>query len=210
MENGRCRVHGGATPHGADSPHARHLRYSAYLPPQLLERAIEALRDPELLSLEPNIAVLDARIGQLFEQMGAERAQLEEQWEAVQAAYRALQQAEARGGEEQRLAALRGLLQALEQPRRAPGAAALWAQVLQLKDQRRKMQIAEVQRLAKAQGVVTVEQAMGLLTALAEIVLARIPSGPIPDGAKVRREITGDVRQLQSRGALPIGLLGAG
>lgn len=67
MENGRCRIHGGATPSGIALPQFRTGRYSKALPGGLRERYEQALGDEELLSLRDEVALLDARIAETLD-----------------------------------------------------------------------------------------------------------------------------------------------
>lgn len=63
----RCRMHGGAVPRGAALPQTIHGRYSKSLPTRLRERFDASERDPELLNLRQEIALIDSRTGQLLE-----------------------------------------------------------------------------------------------------------------------------------------------
>lgn len=67
MANGRCKIHGGKTPTGIAAPNYQHGRYSDYLPSKLGERYARAYSDPLLLSLRPEIALLDTRIAGVLE-----------------------------------------------------------------------------------------------------------------------------------------------
>jgi hypothetical protein len=62
----RCHVHGGATPRGLSSPHFKHGRYSTALPERLAATYEAALRDPELLDLRDEIALIDVRTTEMF------------------------------------------------------------------------------------------------------------------------------------------------
>lgn len=68
--NGRCRVHGGATPSGPASPHFKTGRYSriGLLPANLASHyaRTSAQLDQELLALVDEIALIDARIGEML------------------------------------------------------------------------------------------------------------------------------------------------
>ena len=57
MRNGRCRLHGGATPRGPDSPHFKHGRYAYAFKGELLERFKRAAIDNRPLDLLPELAV---------------------------------------------------------------------------------------------------------------------------------------------------------
>lgn len=65
----RCRMHGGATPRGIASPHFKTGRYSRDLPTRLAARYAAALRDPKLLELRAEIALMDTRISDLLSQL---------------------------------------------------------------------------------------------------------------------------------------------
>ena len=57
-----CRLHGGATPRGIDSPHFKHGRYSKAMPDRLIEKYETARNDPDLITMRDDIALIDTRI----------------------------------------------------------------------------------------------------------------------------------------------------
>lgn len=57
-----CRLHGGATPRGIDSPHFKHGRYSKAMPDRLLEQYETSRRDPDLITMRDDISLIDTRI----------------------------------------------------------------------------------------------------------------------------------------------------
>jgi hypothetical protein len=66
MLNGRCRMHGGATPRGVASPHFKHGRYSKALPVRLAAVYEQARTDDDLLAVRDEAALVQARIGELL------------------------------------------------------------------------------------------------------------------------------------------------
>lgn len=64
-----CMSHGGKTPRGAASPHFKTGRYSRSLPGHLLAAYEQALSDPRLLSLRHELALTDAMIANLLQQL---------------------------------------------------------------------------------------------------------------------------------------------
>lgn len=72
MANGRCRVHGGATPKGVASPNFRHGRYSKSMPEHLASRYAEALTDSRLLELRDEISLVDVRMADLLAKLDEE------------------------------------------------------------------------------------------------------------------------------------------
>ena len=64
--SGRCRLHGGKSPRGINSPLTRSGRYSRDLPTRIAARYESALTDPELLSVRDDIALLQGSITDLM------------------------------------------------------------------------------------------------------------------------------------------------
>jgi hypothetical protein len=74
MPNGRCRLHGGATPGGIASPNFKHGRRSKYLKHlcgDLRDGFRAALTDPNLLAMNEEVALLQTRVSQLLDQLSA-------------------------------------------------------------------------------------------------------------------------------------------
>lgn len=71
MTNGRCRLHGGKTPRGFNSPNLKHGRYSKDLPTRLAAAYQDAADDPELLSVRQDIELIDAMIRASFSDLEA-------------------------------------------------------------------------------------------------------------------------------------------
>lgn len=66
-----CRTHGGASPAGGRSHHSyKHGRYSTALPDSFRRTFTEALADPLLTSLRPEIALTDAMVTERLEELG--------------------------------------------------------------------------------------------------------------------------------------------
>lgn len=59
---GRCRLHGGASLVGRNSPTWKHGRWSKYLPEALAAKFQEGLDDPELMKLRQDTALIDAAL----------------------------------------------------------------------------------------------------------------------------------------------------
>lgn len=64
--NGRCYLHNGGAKSGLESANISHGRYSKVLPVRLLAQFEASLKDPDLLDLKREIALLDARLAELF------------------------------------------------------------------------------------------------------------------------------------------------
>lgn len=57
MANGRCRLHGGKTPSGPDSPHFKHGRYADAFKGQMAERFAKLEKDPKPLDAVTDLNV---------------------------------------------------------------------------------------------------------------------------------------------------------
>src|SRR5579872_1667541 len=69
MPDGRCRMHGGKRLTGIAHPGlTAGGRFSKYRPARLADHYETARRDPELLSLRENIALLDSRLADVLQQ----------------------------------------------------------------------------------------------------------------------------------------------
>ena len=71
MENGRCRLHGGATPSGPASPNYKHGRYASVFRGHLAEKFSHAMADDKPLDLLPELAVQRSLLGQYIETVSA-------------------------------------------------------------------------------------------------------------------------------------------
>lgn len=66
----RCRLHGGNTPRGMAAGGYKHGLYSAYLPAPIRTTFQAARSDPELLNLQDDVALYNARLTELFSRLG--------------------------------------------------------------------------------------------------------------------------------------------
>jgi len=65
-----CLAHGGRTPRGVASPHFKTGRHSRSLPGRLVSAYEKSRSDPRLLSLREEIALVDAMICEVLEDLG--------------------------------------------------------------------------------------------------------------------------------------------
>ena len=155
MPNGRCRVHGGATPSGAASPHFKTGRYSGALPERLLARYQELKADPDLTSLASEIAVVRARIFSLLERLGAnEPARL---WGELNAAWADLVAARAAGNTGNMADALNEIGRLIES---GAGEAASWREIGVEIDRVNRLVAQEARQQQLAEATITIERAL--------------------------------------------------
>ena len=69
----KCRMHGGKTPRGPANANWQHGRYSKYaMPEKVQEKYIDSLNDRNLLGMRDEIALINARIATLVEEVTGE------------------------------------------------------------------------------------------------------------------------------------------
>ena len=95
MANGRCYMHGGATPRGFDLPQTTHGRYSKALPARMQAAYEDALNDPQLMDLKRSVAVIDLRLIDLLGRVDSGESGAV--WRAIEKAFGELRDATARG-----------------------------------------------------------------------------------------------------------------
>jgi hypothetical protein len=159
MPNGRCSKHGGKSLAGIASPTFKTGRHSKYLPARLQERYAASVADPELLALREDIALLDARLGELLERVDTGESEslwlrLDEAWSA----YERLPDASPKKSE------ARGLVAWLIRTGATDYAA--WGEIQAIVEQRRKLSESEQKRLVAMQQLITTEQAMLFVAAV--------------------------------------------
>jgi hypothetical protein len=157
MANGRCQVHGGKIPHGFALPQTKHGRYSKYLPTRLADRYEEAERDPNLLRLDGEIALIDVRLRTVLDGLG--RGESPDLWELLQEAW-----ADYEEGQANAVDRIGGII--------AQGIAEqhTWKELRSLIRDRVRLVESERKRLVELNQMITAEQAMLFMAAVVDTV----------------------------------------
>lgn len=163
--NTKCPYHGGASLAGPLSPRYKTGKYSKYAPAQLRARYVEALEDPELMSLKDNIALTTARIAQILEEFDDLQPSkfwidLQKQWASFMYAVRSKDAKEQAAS----VAAIDELI------RSAMTYVQLWDDLDKAMEVQRKQVDSEQRRLSATNQLVTVEEAMVMLTTLVTLI----------------------------------------
>lgn len=187
-----CHWHGGRTLSGEASLHFKHGRYSKDLPTRLFARFQVGKEDPLLLELREDIALIDARLGELIGR--AEKGDAGAIWDALAKASAEFQKTQAR-----RDTAAAGL--ALEEMLRLihTGAqdVAAWREIHTLLEQRRRFVESERKRLIDAEQMMTVEQAVLYFRALTNAITTHVHDRSTIESIKA------EFRRLSEGGNLP-------
>jgi hypothetical protein len=165
MENGRCKKHGGASLVGSAAPGFKTGRFSRSLPVRLASRYEEALADTELADFTEDLAIIDSRLDDLFQQLDAGGGK--EIFNEIKEAYRAFRYANQDGDKQAQREALRRLDENIN---RGSGESYLWTEIASLQEQRRKIILAQAKHLSLTNQTITVAKANVLISALLDAV----------------------------------------
>lgn len=180
-----CHIHGGKSLAGIASPTYKDGRYSRYMPTRMRGRYEEAQRDPALLELREEIALLDARLVDLLSRVDTgESGAL---WRALMTARMELIAAKRAGDLKEQGALLNHILELISQGHSDYRA---WSEIAVTLEQRRKLVESERKRLVEAQQTLTVEKAMLLIGAIGGIIKAHVTN------AEQLRAISHDISAL--------------
>ena len=163
-----CRKHGGKTPKGADSPHAKHLRYSQ-VPVRLLEGYEAALGDERLLELRDESALLQARVNDLLGRVDSgESGQL---WAEVGKTWEKYNKALRHADADQEAAHRQYLDQLI---RSGVDDYRAWDEVVKVVDQKRRISESERKRLHEMEVMIAANQIGTLILAVGEMFRANV------------------------------------
>lgn len=193
LSNGRCRMHGGTAlkgpAHHSTDIHAPYSKYRAALGGQFRERFLNALADPDALSLRDDVALLTARIEEALSGTGAG-----DRLDAIQRAYAAFGEAAASGDAGRVRNAHAALGEAIAA---AGGDVARFREVERLMKLKGRMATAEFKRQIAAATVIDAASAWALVSAILELVKTNVPD-PV-----AKRTIAEGIARLTGRSTDP-------
>jgi len=162
----KCKYHGGKSPKSIASPHFKTGRYSRYLPKGLIAKFEEGQNDSELLSLRNSIALADARVKSLMEQLPQNGDGDLTQKQARRLSQDLLDHLDAERYDEARALAVK-VQQFVEE---GQNATRTWREINVTLETRRRLSESEQRRLVAMNQAISVESALSLVTTLAGIV----------------------------------------
>ena len=166
-----CQVHGAGSPNKG-RPGGRpivHGRYSKRLPERLAGKYEEAARDPELLALRDEIALIDARIGELLERI--DTGESETAWFKLSRKYADMMEAKSKDDVIGFGASLREIGDIIKA---GDHDYYIWHEIEAALEQRRKLTESERKRLVDMQQMITSERAVLLIARIADIIRTHV------------------------------------
>lgn len=191
--SGRCPKHGGLVPRGFQAGSYRHGRYSKYMPAPLGERFMNTHDDPELLSLQADVTLVTERINGLLERVSSGESGAA--WKLLNRHWKDFRRFRSAGNVVKMQETLELLAEPLEQ-----GIAdhAAWEELgLQL-DRRARLADQEQRRLEKLQATLTVDEALGLLGTVLDVLRRHVTD------EQTLAAIGADLEQLVALDAVPL------
>lgn len=166
MPNGRCRIHGGKSLNGLAHPSTTHGRYSKHLPTRYLARYNEARDDARLLEFRDDLALLDARLCDVMEQVG--NSESGELWKRCKEALRSHDKAKEEEARKEAFGQIRWLIN--------EGYAEwqTWMEIRRLLEDRRKIVEAEVERQHKERRSIDEKGMLLVLGAVSQIIRTHV------------------------------------
>lgn len=161
----RCEMHNGGAARGALASGFKHGGYSKYMPERIRERFEVAQTDPELLSVRSSTALIAARIDELTEQVYSGEAMAV--WKELFKTWDEFLKHRLRGNVDAMQLALEDHGKVLQSGR---GVTAAWEELGIQVDRHARLAEQEQRRLDKLSATMTVEDAMGLLGTVLDVI----------------------------------------
>jgi len=179
-------MHGGKTPRGIEAGSFKHGRYSKYLPDRIHERYVQALADKDLINLDDEIALVDARLTGQLDRLN-NTGMNDGGWSRARDLFQSFRLHTSRGRRVQAVDDLNALETILSLDSEDHIA---WTVIGELIEQRRKLVETERKRLSDEDKAIAIDKLMILIAAIIDIIRRHVAS------KDVREAIANEVRGL--------------
>lgn len=165
----RCRLHGGASPRGIASPHAKTLRYSKDMIGKALgQRYQEAMEDDDLLALRSEIALFQSRVGEQIQNIDS--GDTFKTFQELKKWYQKFLEYNRKGDAVESANALNTIGKLVN---KGYGQHQAWAEIKDTVAAIRKLSETEQKRLVSMQQTMTAEQAITMLSYISSVIKQR-------------------------------------
>ncbi len=191
----RCRLHGGKSLGGIAAGSFKHGRYSKYLPKDLRKIYEQTKYDPQLLSHEPDLRLMDTRLQGLIQNLD-NTASLEA-FSSAQVEWGKLEQAKDSGDLEEMgrlMLKLRDLMRAT-----APSGP-IWDEICHVTEQRRRLLESETRRIRENSNSMGSEQILALIEYIVDVIRSSV--NKYADrfiASKILQQVTNDIGLVISK-----------
>lgn len=198
-ENGRCKLHGGGAPTGVEAYAYKGRGYTRDMPTRLAERFQASMDDPDLISVRSEIALIDARLGELLGRLDS-KASIEaiKRLGQVVAELRFVIDRPDLDDREEKLTSgvdvLEEVITAVHEDN------ASWREILETAQMRRRFADTERKREELLAGTLLSSQAMAFVSALQIAIHDIIPDTVVDvDGKTLKARLGKRIRQLLNK-----------
>lgn len=191
----RCRIHGGKSLGGVAAGKYKHGRYSRYLPTDLRKQYEESKHDPELVSHQPDLRLMDVHLQNLLTQLDSTKnielfLKARKAWAVYEAAEKA----------EDDLAAVGALATVGQCFSEGIDSNSLWEEIQTTVDLRRKLCIAEARRIQASQTTMSSEQVMALIEFIVDVLRTSVNAHVSRlIASKILQKVTNDIGLVVSK-----------
>jgi hypothetical protein len=191
----RCRLHGGKSLAGVASGSFKHGRYSRYLPKDLRKQYEQTKYDPQLLSHEPDLRLMDVRLQGLIANL-ANTSSLEA-FSRAQEEWEKLEQAQDQGD---LIEVGRIMLRLRDLMRATVPAGQTWEVIERVTEQRRKLLESESRRIQQNSNSMSGEQILALIEYIVDVLRSSvIKYADRLIASKILNQVTTDIGVVVSR-----------
>lgn len=167
MANGKCRVHGGASASGLAHYAYKDGRHQRHLGPALQALVIQQLADPDRLSMDTELALIDARVSMLLQRLGPDDGGSTADWSQLAKAMEDFTLAQAT----KKVALMHeAMLRIQATIERGAGESVAWAEIVQLIDRRRVLVESEERRAVASGRAIPADQVYGMIRRITNII----------------------------------------
>jgi hypothetical protein len=185
----RCRLHGGKSLGGVASGKYKHGRYSRYLPTGLRKQYEESKHDPQLLSHEPDLRLMDLRLQSLLTSIDSQASL--ETFSQAQIQWELLEQAQD-NNDPREMGRVMLRLRALMRSTQPSGP--VWNEIRDVIEQRRKLLESESRRIHQSSNSMSGEQILALIEYIVDVL--RTSVSKYADrliASKILQQVTTDI-----------------
>lgn len=191
----RCKLHGGKSLAGIASGRYKHGRYSRYLPMDLRKQYEESKDDPEFLSHQPDLRLMDLHLQQLLVALNKP-----ENMETFVKAREAFEEFK-RFQREKNAAAMKHALDKLDLLFTVGvQSGSVWNEVREVIEQRRKILESETKRIHQSSNSMSGEQILALIEYIVDVLRSSVSKyADRLIASKILQQVTTDIGVVVSR-----------
>lgn len=184
-----CKVHGGMSHkfRGAAHPRFKDGKYAKYMPKRLLDAYDQAREDPDILSLNEDIALTIARVSDVLQRVDAKETG--EMWDDLSKTAKELKAARRSGDVELVEMLLENMLNLIA---KGKGDRDNWREIGDLQERRRKLTESQLKLQVAKQDYISRQQAVAFVGSIMDVIKLHVSD------SLTKRRIIGGIQQIMN------------